>query len=182
MSFLRVLNSNDGPRKPSKESAHGICSNRYPSILALPPYGMEENSRRWLALREASRRILVEDNLDVFVPQSEVGQWNRLVLNMADSMPQRLEFPKIKVGNFSASIREKAIFHIGTTPPMELECLWLPYEARKIPQDLIQMCSELLLAGYPGCSGCGYRVEEQEWDETEHREQLQNFDDESQIT
>ena len=82
---------------------------------------MEENSRRWLALREASRRILVEDNLDVFVPQSEVGQWNRLVLNMADSMPQRLEFPKIKVGNFSASIREKAIFHIGTTPPMELE-------------------------------------------------------------
>ena len=131
---------------------------------------MEENSRRWLALREASRRILVEDNLDVFVPQSEVGQWNRL------------EFPKFKVGNFSASIREKAIFHIGTTPPMELECLWLPYEASKIPQDLIQMCSELLLAGYPGCSGCGYRVEEQEWDETEHREQLQNFDDESQIT
>ena len=34
---------------------------------------MEENSRRWLALREASRRILVEDNLDVFVPQSEVA-------------------------------------------------------------------------------------------------------------
>jgi len=143
---------------------------------------MEENSRRWLALREAGRRILVADNLEVFVPQSEVEQWNRLVLNMADSMPQRLEFPIIKVGGFSASIREKAIFHIGTTPPMELNCLWLPYEASKTFHDIIQMCSELLLAGYPGCSGCGYRVEEQEWDETEHRKQLQNFDDESQIT
>lgn len=182
MSLLRILYSYDGPRKPSKESAHERWLNRYASILALPPYDMEENSRRWLALREAGRRILVKDNLVVHVSQSEVEQWNRLVLNMADTMPQRLEFPEIKVGNFSASIREKPIFHIGTTPPQDLDRLWLPYEASEIFQDLLQMCSELLLAGYPGCSGCGYHVEEQEWNENEHRKRLQNSDDESQIT
>jgi hypothetical protein len=36
------------------------------------------------------------------------------------------------------------------------------------------MCSELLLAGYPGCSGCGYRDEEEKWDESSHRQRLKS--------
>ena len=56
---------------------------------------MEENSARWLAVREASRRILTEEDLILNIPQDHVASWHRLILNMADSMPQRLEFPEI---------------------------------------------------------------------------------------
>ena len=64
---------------------------------------MEENSARWLAVREACRRILTEEGLILHIPQDHVASWHRLILNMADSMPQRLEFPEIVVGPFSVA-------------------------------------------------------------------------------
>ena len=133
---------------------------------------MEENSTRWLALREAARRILVEQELIISVPSSHLENWQRLLLNIADSMPQRLEFPTIQEGNFLVSQKGNEIFHVGASEPASVETLWLPYNADGIKNELIQMCSELLLAGYPGCSGCGYRDEEDEWDEFTHRQRI----------
>ncbi len=136
---------------------------------------MEENSARWLAIREASRRILVEHDLVIHVPKNDVEIWYRLMLNMADSMPQRLEFPTIKEGSFCVSKNGNLLFNFDTTEPMDQEKLWLPYQASALMSDVIQMCSELLLAGYPGCSGCGYRDEEEEWDELAHRNRLKKL-------
>ena len=134
---------------------------------------MEENSIRWLALREAARRILIEQELTISVPSIIMDKWQRLLLNMADSMPQRLKFPTVCEGPFSVAKGHDEILHISATKPVSTDSLWLPYNKNEIIQDLIQMCSELLLAGYPGCSGCGYRDEEQEWDELAHRQRLE---------
>ena len=138
---------------------------------------MEENSTRWLAVREASRRILVEENLVIQVPRDDVEIWHRMMLNMADSMPQRLEFPIIQEGTFSVSKNDNPLFIIHLDEPMNKDQLWLPFQTTRLVSDLIQMCSELLLAGYPGCSGCGYRDEEVEWDEIAHRNRLKTIDE-----
>ena len=138
---------------------------------------MEENSTRWLAVREASRRILVEENLVIQVPRDDVEIWHRMMLNMADSMTQRLEFPIIQEGAFSVSKNDNPLFIIHPDEPMNKDQLWLPFQTTRLVSDLIQMCSELLLAGYPGCSGCGYRDEEVEWDEIAHRNRLKNIDE-----
>jgi len=136
---------------------------------------MEENSAHWLAVREAARRLLVETNLSISVPSSSIGQWQRLILNMGDAMPQRLTFPTIIEGPFSVRKEDALLFDLNLKEPVDIAPLWLPIDNSELMQDLLQMCSELLLAGYPGCSGCGYRDEEQAWDEIAHRERFSNL-------
>ena len=133
---------------------------------------MEENSARWLAVREACRRILTEEGLTLHIPQDHVASWYRLILNMADSMPQRLEFPEIVVGQFSVAKNGQDLLDFQTNVPSEENTLWLPFEIQELMTDFIQMCSELLLAGYPGCSGCGYRDDEEKWNELAHRNRI----------
>lgn len=133
---------------------------------------MEENSARWLALREASRRILVENDLIISVPQQYVPLWQRLMLNIADSMPQRLEFPSVEEGPFMIKKNDRSLFSFDTNKPEDRDVLWLPFDELMLLSELVQMCSELLLAGYPGCSGCGYQNQESEWDEKAHRNRM----------
>ncbi len=135
---------------------------------------MEENSSRWLALREAGRRILTEHDLDIKVPERNLTNWQRLILNIGDSMPQRLHFPTVNQGVFSVKQGGRAVLAFTEHEPSSIETLWLPYSTSELLDQLIQMCSELLLAGYPGCSGCGYRDEEEEWDESAHRQRIKN--------
>jgi len=136
---------------------------------------MEENSAHWLAIREAARRLLVETDLNIIVPSSSIDKWHRLILNMGDAMPQRLTFPEIFEGPFSVRKEDALLFDFNIKEPRENTTLWLPFDSDELMQDLLQMCSELLLAGYPGCSGCGYRDEEQEWDEISHRRRVSNL-------
>ena len=133
---------------------------------------MEENSARWLAVREACRRILTEEGLILHIPQDHVASWHRLILNMADSMPQRLEFPEIVAGPFSVVRDDQNLFDFQTDVPSDETALWLPFIVEELITDFIQMCSELLLAGYPGCSGCGYRDDEEKWNELAHRNRI----------
>ncbi len=136
---------------------------------------MEENSPRWLAVREACRRILTEEGLILNIPQVQMASWHRLILNMADSMPQRLEFPEIRTGPFSVVKNGQKLFDFQTDVPSDENVLWLPFELQELMADFIQMCSELLLAGYPGCSGCGYRDDEEKWNELSHRHRIENL-------
>lgn len=136
---------------------------------------MEENSVHWLAIREAARRLLVETDLAITVPPSSLKVWHRLILNMGDSMPQRLNFPELIEGQFSVSKEDAPLFDFSPDEPREKTTLWLPFDTDELMHELLQMCSELLLAGYPGCSGCGYRDEEQKWDEIAHRQRVSNL-------
>ena len=135
---------------------------------------MEQNSARWLAVREACRRILTEEGLILNIPHAHVASWHRLILNMADSMPQRLEFPEISTGPFSVVKNGENLFDFQLDVPNDETALWLPFDVQELMIDFIQMSSELLLAGYPGCSGCGYRDDEEKWDESTHRKRIKN--------
>ena len=89
-------------------------------------------------------------------------------------MPQRLEFPEISNGPFSVVRNGKNLFDFQLDVPSDETALWLPFDVQELMTDFIQMSSELLLAGYPGCSGCGYRDDEENWDESTHRKRIKN--------
>ena len=139
---------------------------------------MEENSPLWFALREAGRRILSLGEISIEIPQQFHERWNRLILNISDALPQRITFPSLLIGE-QLVVRdlENQIIITNLDVYRSYETLWLPMNTNKVLPLLEQMCSELLLAGYPGCEGCGFRENEDVWDEKLSRNNLQQFSD-----
>ena len=112
---------------------------------------MEENSPLWLALREGGRRVLSLGELSIAIPIEYHERWNRLILNMSDALPQRITFPSVTKGNhiIVKDVEDRIVLTNFETPP-SIKTLWLPSSTNVILPLLEQMCSELLLAGYPG--------------------------------
>ena len=137
---------------------------------------MEENSALWLALREAGRRILSKKEITIEIPIQNHENWHRLILNMSDALPQRISFPTIESGE-NLNIRNSMgqIILTNQQRPDSIEPLWLPIPTNIVLPLLEQMCSELLLAGYPGCEGCGFRENEEQWNEELSRKNLHEF-------
>ena len=137
---------------------------------------MEENSPLWLALREGGRRVLSLGELSIAIPIEYHERWNRLILNMSDALPQRITFPYVTEGDHITikDVNEQIILTNHNTT-QSIKTLWLPPSTDVIIPLLEQMCSELLLAGYPGCEGCGFRKNEEKWDEKLSRKNLFNF-------
>ena len=137
---------------------------------------MEENSPLWFALREAGRRILSLGEILIEIPQQFHERWNRLILNMSDSLPQRITFPSLLIGEYLiVKDLENQIILTNQEVSESYETLWLPMQTNLVLPMLEQMCSELLLAGYPGCEGCGFRENEDVWDEILSRNNLREF-------
>ena len=137
---------------------------------------MEENSPLWLALREAGRRILSLGDISIQIPDNYHQRWHRLILNMSDALPQRITFPSIVTGeHLIVENLENQVIITNQENPQSKETLFLPLRTEEALPSLEQMCSELLLAGYPGCEGCGYRENENGWDEEMSRKNLQLF-------
>ena len=137
---------------------------------------MEENSPLWLALREGGRRVLSLGELSIAIPIEYHERWNRLILNMSDALPQRITFPSVTEGDY-ITVRDShdQIILTNHKTPKSIKTLWLPPSTDVIIPLLEQMCSELLLAGYPGCEGCGFRKNEEKWDEELSRKNLYGF-------
>lgn len=137
---------------------------------------MEENSPLWMALREAGRRVLSFGDISIEIPVQNHERWHRLILNMSDALPQRITFPSVVTGkHLTVKDTESRVILTNKETPSSLETLWLPLTTEVVLPALEQMCSELLLAGYPGCEGCGYRENEDEWDEEMSRKNLHEF-------
>ncbi|MDA8623138.1 hypothetical protein N9L38_02595 [Candidatus Poseidoniales archaeon] len=137
---------------------------------------MEENSPLWLALREAGRRVLSLGEISIEIPIKHHDRWHRLILNMSDALPQRITFPHISTGeNLVVKDTNGRMILTNQEPPSSMETLWLPLKTDIGLPAVEQMCSELLLAGYPGCEGCGFRENEDEWDEEMSRNNLDAF-------
>jgi len=137
---------------------------------------MEENSPLWFALREAGRRILSLGEILIEIPQQFHERWNRLILNMSDALPQRITFPSLLIGEYLiVKDLENQIILTNQEVSESNETLWLPMQTNLVLPMLEQMCSELLLAGYPGCEGCGFRENEDVWDEILSRNNLREF-------
>ena len=137
---------------------------------------MEENSPLWLALREAGRRVLSLGEISIEIPIKHHDRWHRLILNMSDALPQRITFPHISTGeNLVVKDTNGRMILTNQEAPSSMETLWLPLKTDIVLPAVEQMCSELLLAGYPGCEGCGFRENEDEWDEKMSRNNLDAF-------
>ena len=137
---------------------------------------MEENSPLWFALREAGRRILSLGEILIEIPQQFHERWNRLILNMSDALPQRITFPSLLIGEYLiVKDLENKIILTNQEISESYETLWLPMQTNRVLPMLEQMCSELLLAGYPGCEGCGFRENEDVWNEILSRNNLLEF-------
>ena len=137
---------------------------------------MEENSPLWFALREAGRRILSLGEILIEIPQQFHERWNRLILNMSDALPQRITFPSLLIGEYLiVKDLKNQIILTNQEVSESNETLWLPMQTNLVLPMLEQMCSELLLAGYPGCEGCGFRENEDVWDEILSRNNLREF-------
>ena len=137
---------------------------------------MEENSPLWFALREAGRRILSLGEILIEIPQQFHERWNRLILNMSDALPQRITFPSLLIGEYLiVKDLENQIILTNQEVSESNGTLWLPMQTNLVLPMLEQMCSELLLAGYPGCEGCGFRENEDVWDELLSRNNLREF-------
>jgi hypothetical protein len=136
---------------------------------------MEENSPLWLALREAARRVLSLGEISIRIPIKYHERWHRLILNMSDALPQRITFPSIVAGRHLTVKDTNGRIIVSNQKIPSLETLWLPIRTEVVLPELEQMCSELLLAGYPGCEGCGYRENENVWDEQMSRKNLNEF-------
>jgi hypothetical protein len=94
---------------------------------------------------------------------------------MSDALPQRITFPSIVAGRHLTVKDTNGRIIVSNQKIPSLETLWLPIRTEVVLPELEQMCSELLLAGYPGCEGCGYRENENVWDEQMSRKNLNEF-------
>ena len=137
---------------------------------------MEENSPLWLALREAGRRVLSLGEISMKRTVKNLARWHRLILNMSDDLQQQNTFP-INASGQHLMIRDTnhRIIVSNHEAPSSMDTLWLPLKTDLVLPAIEQMCSELLLAGYPGCEGCGFRENEDGWDEEMSRNNLHAF-------
>lgn len=131
----------------------------------------------WPAVREAARRILRDEGLSLHLPMEFENQADELILTMADAQPSKLEFPQIETheldsvdvyGPEDTSLARHSI-RLGVSEPSPDTC-WIPLEATIAWGHVLSACYELLVAGYPGCVGCGGPNSEDPWNEHQSRQ------------
>ena len=131
----------------------------------------------WPAVREAARRILRDEGLALHLPMEFENQADELILTMADAQPSKLEFPQIETheldsvdvyGPGDTSLARHSI-RLGVSEPSPDTC-WIPLEATIAWGHVLSACYELLVAGYPGCVGCGGPNSEDPWNEHQSRQ------------
>jgi hypothetical protein len=115
----------------------------------------------WLVVRESARRVLRLQNIVVKLPKRFKLDLEQLCDLVSESIPSRLIFPE-------AIFDSKEVIIISLKKPEE----YLDGELIKIglnePDEdtcWIETGRELLLAGYPGCIGCGGPNAEKPWNE-----------------
>ena len=131
----------------------------------------------WPAVREAARRILRDEGLALHLPMEFENQADELTLAMAVAQPSKLEFPQIETheldsvdvyGPEDTSLARHSI-RLGVSEPSPDTC-WIPLEATIAWGHVLSACYELLVAGYPGCVGCGGPNSEDPWNEHQSRQ------------
>jgi len=131
----------------------------------------------WPAVREAARRILRDEGLALHLPMEFEHQADELILAMADAQPSKVEFPQIVTHGLDSvdvygpkdSSSSSHSIRLGASEPGQDTC-WIPLEATIAWGHVLSACHELLLAGYPGCVGCGGPNSEDPWDELQSRQ------------
>lgn len=137
------------------------------------------NHPLWPVVREAARRIVRLENLEIYAPKEFRESINELSSKISDHIPQRANFPKhvvdkennIKIYDCCKKV-PKLIIEVGLVEP-EMDVCWVKMTAEVGFTAIIDSCLKLLEAGYPGCIGCDDSIQEGRWDEKKFRNSLQ---------
>ena len=126
-------------------------------------------------IAEAARRLLRTEGCTLEVTPSLSISANELALHISDSLPSLLHEPEVssEVDWTFVCIKMdgELIARIGGREP-SLGACWIPDTGEGVGNlwfRFIENVSDLLIAGYPGCVGCGGPGSEGIWDETASR-------------
>ena len=125
---------------------------------------MEITDPRWPSLREAGRRFLKHPNVILSIPTNKRTDAHKLIQEISDNIPSKLDLPEIIDGDFSII----GLAEFGKEQPSMGVC-WVP-DCKW--DDFFTTVIQLLEAGYPGCVGCGGADAEDAWDEAARRSQF----------
>ena len=134
---------------------------------------MEPFNQLELAMREWARRFLSNSEILTNSPALIAEKILSLHLYFNDQAPS--QFSQIQQGiNVEDSIylysNEILIGQVGGDIIDELSSVYIPAENIFEKWDALEnMIRELIIAGYPGCVGCGGPGAEEVWDEGENR-------------
>ena len=137
------------------------------------------NHPLWPVVREAARRIVRLENLEIYAPNEFRESINELSSKISDHIPQRANFPKhvvdkennIKIYDYSKKVPKMIIEESMIEPAMDDS--WVKMTAEAGFTAIIDSCLRLLEAGYPGCIGCDDSIQEGRWNEKKIRNSLQ---------
>jgi len=93
-----------------------------------------------------------------------------LSLSISDGIPKLIREPTVSVGSENQVIVEGLSQLGGDEPPLSI--CWIPTDLLDLESLWVrwsQQIRDLMVAGYPGCVGCGGPGSEEEWDETASR-------------
>ncbi len=132
----------------------------------------------WPVVLETSRQILRRENLHLVLPPEFEQDMNDILLEISDFQPERLHFPTFELrpcSDVELYVQEtgklRMIASIGMTEPAP-NVRWVKMEQNPGWKEVVVVCNELHVAGYPGCVGCGGPNSEMPWDEQKSRSGL----------
>ena len=139
---------------------------------------MEPFTQIEMAMREWARRFLKHDRILIKSPDLLSNQILSLHIFFNDKAPsQYSEISHIIDVDDKISLyyNDVLIGQIGGQQPSTISSVYIPTDDINDTWNIIdRIIRELIMAGYPGCIGCGGPGAEVEWDEKSHREFLIN--------
>ena len=123
-----------------------------------------------LCIAEAARRLLRSEDTSLVVPASFYDAASKLSLDISDGIPKMIREPKVTIGQDDLVIIS-GLVQIGGDEPKPSIC-WIPNPEKSLQnlwEKWVAQIHDLMVAGYPGCVGCGGPGSEGVWDELASR-------------
>jgi hypothetical protein len=123
-----------------------------------------------LCIAEAARRLLRTEDTKLIVPKHLMDEAFELSLAISDGIPKLVREPTVSLGD-DDSIQVQGLSQLGGQEP-PLSICWVPIHADDLDSiwsRWVLQIRDLVVAGYPGCVGCGGPGSEGVWDETASR-------------
>jgi len=121
-------------------------------------------------IAEAARRLLRTEGTSLIVPEAMMNDALELSLSISDGIPKLIREPTVLTGSDNQIVVEGLSQLGGEEPPLSI--CWIPTDSSDLESMWVrwtQQIRDLMVAGYPGCVGCGGPGSEGEWDETASR-------------
>ena len=141
------------------------------------------NHPLWPVVREAARRMVRIENLEIWAEQQFSAEIYELSNKISDHLPQRTTFPQhVTCNKNTIRVFDKSgdtntlIIEIGNNEP-DIKVCWVQMTGEMGFAAVMESCLQLLNAGYPGCIGCDDSIQEGRWDERKFRNSVRQITD-----